>query len=221
MNLSEQSIRQRLLQPSDWPPGRPAPPGLFDGPPKPAAVLAPLLQKEDGWHLLFIRRAASERDRHSGQVAFPGGRVELDDPSIEHAALREAHEEVGLHPDDVTLLGQLGSYHTITHYTVTPVVGLMPWPYSFTLQTDEVARVFTIPLEWLRDPKNYELRQRKPNPRIPMPEPKPDIPVVYFREYDGEVLWGATARMTLNLLDTLDEQLHPREWSTRLSPAPA
>lgn len=205
MNLSEQQIRQRLLQPSDWPPDSPYPPGLLEGPPKPAAVLIPLLRQGDDWHLLYIRRSTSERDRHSGQVAFPGGRVDPDDRSIEHAALREAEEEVGIDPGDVTLLGQLGSYHTISHYTVTPVVGVIPWPYQLQLQTEEVARAFTIPLDWLRDDSNYELRQRKPNPRIPVPEPKPDIPVVYFNEYDGEILWGATARMTLSLIHTLGQ----------------
>ncbi len=175
----------------------------MDGPPKPAAVLLPLLRREGEWHLLYIRRSERKRDRHSGQVAFPGGRVEPEDRDIVHTALRETHEEVGIANEHVRLLGRLRPYHTITHYQVTPVVGVIPWPYPLQLQRSEVARTFTIPLRWLGDPRNYELRHRESSPQLPLPEPRPEIPVVYYDEYDGETLWGATARMTLSFLHTV------------------
>jgi len=204
MRISEDVIQERLLQPSDWPSGGPSPSGLMDGPPKPAAVLLPLLRRKSEWHLLYIRRSERKRDRHSGQVAFPGGRVEPDDRDAMHTALREAEEEVGIASEHVRLLGRLRPYHTTTHYQVTPVVGVIPWPYPLQLQRSEVARTFTIPLRWLSDPRNYGLRQHKTSPRLAQPELRAEMPVVYYDEYDGETLWGATARMTLSFLHTVD-----------------
>lgn len=181
---------------SDWPSHADIPDFLI-GPPKPAAVLVPLAWFEDAWHVVYIRRAVSKRDHHSGQVAFPGGRVEAQDETSETAALREAHEEIGLHPRSIRVLGRLPAYHTITNYRVVPVVATIDWPYAFDLAEDEVGRVFTIPLDWLADTGNYEMR-----PRDKVIPGKP-VTVVYYRHYDGELLWGATARMTLSLIDAL------------------
>jgi 8-oxo-dGTP pyrophosphatase MutT (NUDIX family) len=174
----------------------PALAGLVKGPPRPAAVLAPLLRLDGEWHVLYTRRNANLPE-HSGQVAFPGGRADPGDPSPEATALREAQEEIGLAPSDVRILGRLRQYLTITNYRITPVVGVMPWPYVFTPAEIEVSRIFTMPLTWLADPANHEERQRI------LPEPHPPVGVIYFKEYDGEVLWGATARMTLQLIKSL------------------
>lgn len=157
-----------------------------------AAVLVPFVRLRDEWHLLYIRRACSERDRHSGQVAFAGGKRDPQDPDLYGTALREAQEEIGINPQDVTLLGHLSSHHSISNFKITPIVGQVPWPYCLQLQRSEVDRAFTIPLNWLADPLNHELRLRELKGT--------NVPVVYFKEYDGELLWGATARMTLNLL---------------------
>jgi len=173
-----------------------APPQLV-GPPKPAAVLVALAEVRHEWHVLYIRRARNERDHHSGQVAFPGGRFETGDGTLERAALREAHEEIGLDPGVAHVIGSLTPYLTITNYRVTPFVCTIPWPYRFVPAPDEVDRVFTIPLPWLADSDNHELRPRQP------PVPGKAVNVVYFRRYDGELLWGATARMTLSLLAAL------------------
>jgi 8-oxo-dGTP pyrophosphatase MutT (NUDIX family) len=163
---------------------------------RPAAVLLPLLRKEDGWHLLFTRRT-DDLAEHSGQVSFPGGRSDSTDNGPEQTALREAREEIGLNPADVHILGRLRRSLTITHYLVTPVVGVMPWPYLLRLGLDEVSRAFTIPLEWLANPANRELHQRTLSTSLP------PIPLIYYQPYDGEVLWGASARFTINLLDIL------------------
>ena len=112
-------------------------------------------------------------------------------------ALREAQEEIGLSPNDVQVLGRMNDYLTITNYLVTPVIGVMPWPYPLRISSHEVSRVFTIPLAWLADPQNHEVRQRS------IPGQNNPIPVVYFRSYEGEILWGASARFTLGLLDVL------------------
>lgn len=160
-----------------------------------AAVLVPFVRVRDEWHLLYIRRACSERDRHSGQVAFAGGKRDPQDIDLNATALREAHEEIGITPTDVKLFGHLTTHHSISNFKITPVVGQVPWPYALHLQRSEVDRAFTIPLNWLADPHNHELRVRELNGS--------KVPVVYFKEYDGELLWGATARMTLNLLYVL------------------
>jgi len=200
-HLSEAGIALRLAQALERDHGTVQPefadlPGFLPGSPRPAAVLIPLLRKEDGWHLLFTRRNA-DLPEHSGQVAFPGGRADAEDASPEVTALREAQEEIGLDPADVRILGRLRDYLTITNYRVTPVVGIMPWPYPLRLASQEVSRAFTIPLIWLADPSNHEVRQRA------LPPPYAPVPVIYFHSYDGEILWGASARFTLNLLDTL------------------
>jgi 8-oxo-dGTP pyrophosphatase MutT (NUDIX family) len=163
---------------------------------KPAAVLIPLQRIQGQWYVLFTRRNAKLLE-HSGQVAFPGGRSDPQDPDPETTALRETWEEIGIKPSDVEVLGRLPSLLTITNYLVTPIVGNIPYPYIFLPAIDEVSRIFTIPLDWLADPANHEIRQRV------LPAPFDPVSVIYFHEYDGEILWGATARFTMCLLKIL------------------
>ena len=197
--LTKTEIRTRLA--AAYTPGQrpesPYPADMLDTNPQPAAVLIPFLAKEDGWHLLFIRRTVMPHDRHSGQVAYPGGRCDPMDPNTEAAALREAQEEVGVNPGDVQILGRVQDMLTITNYRVTPIVGVIPWLYDFIPQEDEVDRIFTIPLKWLADPQNYEVRMRG------LQLLGRDVPVIYFKKYDGELLWGASARITILLLEAL------------------
>lgn len=169
-----------------------------------AAVLIPLLKQHDIWHVMYIRRTVNHDDRHSGQVAFPGGSQDLIDSSLVHTALRETREEIGIDEENIKILGTLTPYQTISYFNVTPVIGLISWPCPMHLQISEVARAFTIPLDWLRDENNFELRERTTSQRNDSRERR--YPVVYFKEYDGEVLWGATARMTLNFLKALEER---------------
>lgn len=165
-----------------------------------AAVLIPMVRQDDAWHLLYIRRAHSDQDRHSGQVAFAGGKKEPEDDDLENTALREAQEEIGIRPEDVSILGALNHHHSITRFRITPVVGEIPWPYPLMLDAQEVARTFTIPLEWLADENNHRIEYRKLDDHQ-------SIPVVYFDEFDGELLWGATARMTLSLVRALKREV--------------
>ncbi len=161
-----------------------------------AAVLIPLARIGEEWRIVFTRRAETV-EHHKGQVSFPGGACDPGDSGPEATALREVEEEIGLKPEDVRLLGRLNDVVTITRYRVTPVVGVVPWPYPFRPAPREVARVFTIPLTWLAQRGNYSEQ-----PVTPAGQPRP-FPVVIYREYDGEVLWGASARIVLNFLDTL------------------
>jgi 8-oxo-dGTP pyrophosphatase MutT (NUDIX family) len=196
MRLTEAEIARRLAKVKGKTFPTHYPPEYLSGAPRPAAVLIPFLQKDNSWHVLFTRRNDSLPE-HSGQVAFPGGRAEPGDASPESTALREAQEEIGLNPGDVRILGQLYDFLTITNYRVTPVVGVIPWPYTFQLEVEEVSRVFTIPLDWLADPVNREEKSRA------LPPPFPPISVIYFHPYEGEVLWGASATFTVSLLDIL------------------
>jgi 8-oxo-dGTP pyrophosphatase MutT (NUDIX family) len=164
--------------------------------PRPAAVLIPFLRQDNAWHLLYTRRTAHLAE-HSGQVAFPGGRADPGDTDPEMTALREAREEIGLHPADVRILGRLHDFITITNYQVTPVIGLIRWPFRLHLEVEEVSRAFTVPLAWLADPANHEVRQR------PLPPPYPPVSVIYFSPYDGELLWGVSARFTVTLTGIL------------------
>jgi 8-oxo-dGTP pyrophosphatase MutT (NUDIX family) len=173
---------------------------LFNpGPSRPAAVLIPMLRLADSWHLLYTRRH-SDLPEHSGQVSFPGGRSDPEDANPEQTALRESREEIGLSPDRVRLLGRMHDFLTVTNYVVTPVVGVIPWPYPLKLADYEVSRAFTIPLAWLADPANQEIYQRL------LPGPYNPVPVIYFHEYDGEVLWGASARFTVRLIEILSKK---------------
>lgn len=118
----------------------------------------------------------------------------MGESTPEATALREAREEIGLEPEDVHLLGRMNDVLTITRYRVTPVVGVMPWPYSFRPEPEEVGRVFTIPLPWLADPGNWDEQSFKPDGT------SRSFPVIRYHAYDGEILWGASARITQNFL---------------------
>jgi 8-oxo-dGTP pyrophosphatase MutT (NUDIX family) len=159
-----------------------------------AAVLLPLYRRDDAWHLVFIRRAEHPGDPHSGQVAFPGGRREPGDANSIATALREAHEEIGLPPTAVRVLGALPPMHTVSRFLVVPVVGEIDWPQALYPDPSEVARIFSIPLVWLARPGHHRVR--------PYPDPThPQVrDVVFFDPYDGEHLWGVTARITLDFL---------------------
>ena len=153
--------------------------------PKCAAVLIPLAWFENEWHLLYTRRT-NKVESHKGQVSFPGGACDPGEETPEQTALREAEEEIGMRPQDVRVLGRLAPMITITSFRVTPVVGVVQWPYTFRVENAEVARVFTMPLTWLADMEN----------RWEFKVPGRDYGLIVYHPYDGELLWGATAGMT-------------------------
>jgi 8-oxo-dGTP pyrophosphatase MutT (NUDIX family) len=157
------------------------------GPPTPAAVLVPLVNREGGLSVLFTQRSADLVD-HAGQISFPGGRVEPGDADVGAAALREAEEEVGLPRERVTLLGHLADYETVTGYRVTPVVGWVEPPFELKVDPVEVAAVFEVPLSFLLEPANQQRHHRMVG----------DIRRDYYAiPYGDHYIWGATAAMLL------------------------
>jgi len=163
-----------------------------------AAVLMPLFERAGGLHVVYIRRSDHVAS-HRGQVAFPGGRVDPVDATLLDAALREAHEEVGIHPSTVEVVGAFPTMQTTTSgIVVAPFVGVIPSDAPLKPQISEVAEIFDVPLAALRDPKfrgDYEWKSDGPAGR------SSKFPAIL---YGGQVIWGLTLRITLNLLELLD-----------------
>ncbi len=157
-----------------------------------AAVLVPLIRERDTWSLLFTRRT-DHVESHKGQVSFPGGGCDEGENTPEETALREAQEEIGLEPPTVRILGRLTNLVTVSSFRVTPVVGVIRWPTVLRLGIHEVERVFTIPLDWLSDRRN----------RWEFNFPGRNRSLIAYHPYDGELLWGATARITVDFLATI------------------
>lgn len=159
-----------------------------------AAVLIPMIAHAPELTVLFTQRTQHLRS-HSGQVSFPGGRAEPGDASAEFTALREAQEEIGLALERVEILGRLPEYHTRTGFRVTPVIGLIQPPLELTPDPREVESVFEVPLSFLLDPANRQRRTREFQGRSVG---------FYVFEYQGHMIWGATAGMLVNLHKMLE-----------------
>jgi 8-oxo-dGTP pyrophosphatase MutT (NUDIX family) len=195
--LTLEQIRQSLTSIEESTIEDPFPGDFFTHPPREAAVLVPFIRHHGEWHLLFIRRTEDDNDRHAGQVAFPGGRLEELDSNPIETALRESKEEVGLRPEHVAILGCLHRLRTVSNYLVTPVIGTFPWPYPLRLAPMEVSRAFLIPYPWLKDPGNHRLNYRG------TPFGPNTVEVIHFTPYDGELLWGVSARIVINLVQAM------------------
>jgi 8-oxo-dGTP pyrophosphatase MutT (NUDIX family) len=154
----------------------------------PASVLVPIVAHEV-LSVVFTQRT-SHLKHHSGQISFPGGRAEPEDPTPEHTALREAEEEIGLARDRVEVLARLPEYCTRTGFCVTPVVGLLAPPLVLAPDRREVEEVFEVPLAFLLDPRNHERHTR---------EYQGQMVGYYVIQYGKRQIWGATAGMIVNL----------------------
>jgi 8-oxo-dGTP pyrophosphatase MutT (NUDIX family) len=160
---------------------------------QPAGVLIPLIERENGLSVLLTRRAA-ELKHHAGQISFPGGRMEAHDHDIQATALRETHEEVGIPPDKVSVIGYLEPMPTVTGYAVTAIIGVIESPDTLNIDHNEVELTFEVPLAFLLDKDNARAGEREFRGQ--------KVAIVEFL-YEQHRIWGATAYMLVELREKL------------------
>ncbi|MFD1206248.1 MULTISPECIES: CoA pyrophosphatase [Sporosarcina] len=179
-----------------------------------SAVLIPLVEVDEEWHVLFEIRASTMRTQ-PGDVCFPGGRIDPEDKSPLFAALRETHEELGVSPDRVEVLGSLSPYIASPSFVVYPFVGIVNYKEIVrSYNQDEVAEVFTVPLKWLLGHEPY---MHKVHMSL---SPTPDFPYdkiqngtnykwrarsieEWFFEYENYTIWGMTARILKHFIGVI------------------
>jgi 8-oxo-dGTP pyrophosphatase MutT (NUDIX family) len=160
---------------------------------RPAAVLVPLVDHPDGMSVLLTQRTA-HLSAHAGQISFPGGRIEEDDPDAVAAALRETEEEVGLPRERVSVIGRLDTYITGTGFEITPIVGIVAPPFPISIDPFEVAEAFEVPLAFILDRRNHQRIERDVGAHSRS---------YFVLPYDGRNIWGATAGILVNLAEVL------------------
>jgi 8-oxo-dGTP pyrophosphatase MutT (NUDIX family) len=162
----------------------------------PSAVLIPLYETQGRYYIVFIRRTETVKD-HKGQISFPGGVRDVNDRTLLHTAVRESREEIGLRTKDIEIVGELDDELTTTsNFVVTPFVAIIPWPYRFKKNKDEVAEIIRVPIEELLGKGSVKRGSETLN----------DRPIEsYTYNYEGKVIWGATARILKKLLDIIGE----------------
>jgi 8-oxo-dGTP pyrophosphatase MutT (NUDIX family) len=196
LSLDVPQVRQELFKGVT---SRPADLGdhtINEGPPaKPAAVLVPVVAREQPTILLTQR--SGDLPDHSGQIAFPGGKIDPGDATPLDAALREAEEEIGLSRRHVRPLGYMPPFLSRTGYLITPVVGLVVPPFELTLNPREVTDAFEVPLAFLMDPANHQRQSR---------EWQGQTRHFYAMPYEERYIWGITAGILRNLWERLTDQ---------------
>ena len=164
-----------------------------------AGVLIPLLEDKGDYKILFTKRTDTV-EHHKGQISFPGGAVDEEDSSLLETALRESEEEIGLLKRDVDILGRIDDTLTVaSDFIIRPFVGFVPFPYDFVISEEEVERLIIVPMDVFQSENSEN-----------------DVYAVEFEgrtyhtkayEYNGDVIWGATARMIENFMEIIEKRL--------------
>jgi 8-oxo-dGTP pyrophosphatase MutT (NUDIX family) len=163
---------------------------------KPAAVLAGVIERQNGLTMLLTKRT-EDMPTHAGQIAFPGGRIQAEDASPVAAALREAEEETGLSPRFVSPVGTFEPYETVTGFSVAPILALVQPGFTITPDPREVAEVFEAPIWYLMNPAHHERHER---------DWQGGKRAFYVMPWEGRFIWGATAGMIRRLYRRLYEE---------------
>jgi len=158
---------------------------------KPAAVLIPIQESADGDYIVLTKRG-DNMPTHKGQIAFPGGRVHAGDTDLVATALRESHEEIGVVPEHVRVLGRLDEFTAGYGIVVTPVVGVIPPQYDFRLDPAETTAVASVPIRALMEPGTY-VKNAHLSPG--------GHPSYHFYVNNGWDIWGVTARILVQFLE--------------------
>ncbi len=157
-----------------------------------SAVILPIYWREGQYYILFTKRT-EEVKTHKGQISFPGGTYEEEDVTLLNTALRESAEEIGLQADDIEILGELDdTVALVSNYAITPFVAMIPWPYQFKVDGKEIARIIEVPVSSLLDKNNIHNETITAEGQTFMQ---------YSYHYQGDVIWGATARILTQFLD--------------------
>lgn len=194
--LTPAALRQRFQAPPIWTPENSVEKKFGNREPALAAVLLPLVMRDE--LMLLLTERGAHLNTHSGQIAFPGGRTDDSDRDAVHTALREAEEEIGLPPAHVEVLGTLPTYVTGTAYIITPVVALVRPGFDIQPNPDEVADVFEVPLAFLMNPAHHRRHEAELGGvarqwlSMPWTSAQPHLPKERY-------IWGATAGMLRNL----------------------
>ncbi len=164
---------------------------------KQASVLIPFYWNSQEWEIFYTHRS-SQLMSHSGQVSFPGGSVDASDKTYCETAVRESYEEIHLLKENVSVLGELPKYYTVSRFVITPVVGVIRFPEQLIPNPNEVESIFSVPLAFLRNKDHWVIKKRSFS----------DVEfesAVYYAEYEGEVVWGITAAITQVLISSLSQ----------------
>jgi 8-oxo-dGTP pyrophosphatase MutT (NUDIX family) len=153
----------------------------------PAAVLVPFCFKDGEWNLLFTKRTNGVA-KHQGEISFPGGASEDEDLDLIDTAVREACEEIGICRDSIHVIGVMESVPTVSNYCVLPVVATVDWPSPLLINHSEVDNVIFMPVRWLKDDNNWHTEEMVFTDGI-------SRPVIHYEDFNGEHLWGITARL--------------------------
>ncbi|HEY7268785.1 MAG TPA: CoA pyrophosphatase, partial [Dehalococcoidia bacterium] len=168
-----------------------------------AAVLIPIYVVDGAYHIVLTKRT-DRVEHHKGEISFPGGARDPEDIDLEATALRESHEEIGLHPKHVEVIGRVDDFITVSQFHVTPYVGLIDIdasPYNWLPQAREVAEILEVPVPHLVDPQNLVMDRRvMSDGRVA------EMESYAWREH---LVWGATARMLRNFLEVAVLETEP------------
>ena len=167
----------------------------------PAGVMV-LIYPNNGDHCVLLQKRSIKVDSHKGEISFPGGKRDPGDITILDTALRETHEEMGVHPQDVEVFGALDQTATTSGFCTSPFAGTIPYPYEFSPQEEEVAEVLEVPVSSLLDTANRRDEIRIANGDLQ------DAPVF---AYDGHIIFGATARILDRFIELLETSIREEQ----------
>lgn len=160
----------------------------------PASVLIPVFEKENTSHILFTKRT-DKVSHHKGQISFPGGKFDKTDRDLEFTALRETKEEIGVKPEDIKVIGKINNMITNTNFIVSPYVGIIPYPYEFSVNPDEISELILVPVKHLLDRRFFRVEKR---------EFRNQLIDIYFYDYMDYTIWGVTGKILFDFLTLID-----------------